>query len=59
MTLERAIEILEELLYGLVSDRQKEAIKLGTEALKKWQDWREAPYIHGVLSPLPGETEGE
>jgi len=62
MKIERAIERLERLAVDRLEDsrvypEERQAVKLGIEALKKWQEWRAAPYIHGVLSPLPGETE--
>lgn len=59
MKLEKAIEILEELLrhvdYPLIQD-DSDAIKLGIEALKAWKEHRGSGSLMDKLL-LPGETK--
>ena len=59
MTIEEAIAILEALYRGGMSPNHpnpKEALKLGSEALKRFQRYRKDT-VNSILDPLPGETE--
>jgi len=59
MKLEKAIEILSEEVkhpYSAKRMARPDAIKLGIEAMKKWQVLREGRL--GIIDPLlPSETE--
>jgi len=59
MTIDKAIEILSLLDYKtirLLSQDEKDALKLGIEALKAWKEHRGAGSLMDPLL-LPGETE--
>lgn len=59
MTLEKAIEILEEEIAGMVKaggGDWDDAILLGIEALKRVRDYKKA-HIGLHYTPMPGETE--
>jgi len=59
MTLKEAIEILETLCGACChpsSLREKDALNLGIEALKRWQLQKQLP-DNVIWETLPGETE--
>ena len=59
MTLDKAIEILngpEPDIDGILNDDYKDAVKLGIEAMKREQVWRQHDPL-GEIHLLPGETD--
>lgn len=58
MTSNRAIEILADLTkhdYWTMTPVNSDAIKLGIEALKFYEEWR-AEFLESSQTLLPGET---
>ena len=61
MDIDEAIEILELELHPaakLSTHKSKDALKLGIEALKRYQDYCSNPEMKH-WEPLPGETRSE
>lgn len=59
MNLSKAIEILHDLLGESPQyppDDRRDAVKLGIEAMKRFQLYRRDT-VNSILDPLPGETE--
>ena len=59
MNIEEAIVILEKIKYDYppkLFKSKKNALNLGTEALKRFQRYRRDT-VNSILDKLPGETE--